>query len=392
MHTCKECSKEFTFQRNLSRHLKNKHNISSVSKRAVNGKEAKHTCPVCHLMFVERSSLRRHERKKHDKNITKSLTKEKSEKFVNFEQSNLEDYPILKNLIPSKFVYRINQVKNIDNTSFQSKFEIADCTEDKFYVWLSELEKKSGVTYRVKSFTKSISLQIVFNKVYRCVHNTFPSKHCIPHPKHTGCQATLTVRIKKCNEILSVKSSITENNNMILLKAIITLNHCHNHSLAPQNSNNIISQSLKFYNRSLNTIHSKQALCQNLTFDNSKLLVEENNDSIENIIINDYESCANTLHDNKQSEIDESDEYDDYILVENVDFQNSTNYEKNEINQLLSDYDSMYKNMSKQFESNPEYFKMAIKSFNSAMKKNIKSKETLLETLHVFGKNSNHFT
>lgn len=51
----------------------------------------------------------------------------------------------------------------LENEYFRAKFEIADCTEEMFFIWLSKLEKKSKVTYRVKSFTKSTSTKVVFN-------------------------------------------------------------------------------------------------------------------------------------------------------------------------------------------------------------------------------------
>lgn len=70
---------------------------------------------------------------------------------------------MFQTLIPEDYVYKINHIEMLENNYFRAKFEIADCTEDMFLIWLSKLEKKSKVTYRVKSFTRSTSTKIVFN-------------------------------------------------------------------------------------------------------------------------------------------------------------------------------------------------------------------------------------
>lgn len=61
------------------------------------------------------------------------------------------------------YVYKVTCYQQFENDGLKSTFEIADCAMDVFFVWLSELEKKSKVTYRVKSFTKSPSSKIIFN-------------------------------------------------------------------------------------------------------------------------------------------------------------------------------------------------------------------------------------
>lgn len=66
-------------------------------------------------------------------------------------------------MIPEDYVYKVNDVEMLENDYLRAKFEIADCTEDMFLTWLSKLEKKSEVTYRVKSFTRSPSAKIIFN-------------------------------------------------------------------------------------------------------------------------------------------------------------------------------------------------------------------------------------
>lgn len=66
-------------------------------------------------------------------------------------------------MLPEDYVYKVIHIENLEQDKFRAKFEIADCTENIFQDWLSELSKKSMVTYRVKSFTKSSSSKIVFN-------------------------------------------------------------------------------------------------------------------------------------------------------------------------------------------------------------------------------------
>jgi len=57
----------------------------------------------------------------------------------------------------------VDSIQHFENGGLKTTFEIADCAEDIFLIWLSELEQKSKVTYRVKSFTKSPSQKITFN-------------------------------------------------------------------------------------------------------------------------------------------------------------------------------------------------------------------------------------
>jgi len=79
-------------------------------------------------------------------------------------------------------------------------------------------------------------------------------------------------------------------------------------------------------------------------------------------------------------------EYDKYILVENIDTPNVLcDNNKNELNELMSDYDTVNKEILKQFRTNPSYFKSAIKQYTLAMKDSLTSKESLLNALHSFG-------
>ncbi|XP_026823341.1 uncharacterized protein LOC113561238 isoform X1 [Rhopalosiphum maidis] len=405
MHICDICNNDFSLRKNLKRHMENVHKttLASTSKHSITtsttSKESKHKCPLCQLAFVERSSLRRHERIKHKVNITAPLRIKKSNNCITFEPSNLEDYPLLKNLVPVDYVYKVICIQHFENDGLRSTFEIADCAVDVFFVWFSELEQKSKVTYRVKSFTKSPSSKIIFNKVYRCIHNTFPSKYRNPHPKHTGCLATLTVRIKKCSEALSVKNTMADNNViMIPLKAIVTLYHRHNHMLVENEKLKKIQKiqckdtSMKIHaaENKLNKIHFDKCNSpqKNTTLSTSQVSIKSNKintctmEPVKKLIIDDNKIIEPIENDIFES----SEEYDKYILVENVHTQNLLHdNNESELDQLMSDYDTVTKRILQQFASNPDYFKSAIKHYTLLLKNSLTSKESLLNTLHSFG-------
>ncbi|CAI6363604.1 unnamed protein product [Macrosiphum euphorbiae] len=423
MYKCDTCTRDFTLKKNLQRHMKNKHDITLafISNNGITTiKEANYKCPKCQLTFVERSSLRRHERVKHKMNITPSLRKKKSSKCMTFEPSNLEDYPLLKKLVPEDYVYKVSNIQYLENDGLRSTFEIADCPEDIFFGWLSEVEEKSNVTYRVKSFTKSSSQKIIFNKVFRCVHNTFPHKLKKAHPKHTGCMATLTVRIKKCSEALTVQNTLADNNViMITLKAIVTLYHNHNHvlidimKLYSKKEKLGKIQEIQCNETSMEEIYTTENQLNVTHFDQFNSTRQSTNSSISQVYSKNNEINDNTtevvtnvfilnesekqlvVDENEKNEPIENDnfeypeEYDKYILVENIDTPNVLcDNNKNELNQLLSDYDTINKRMLKQFESNPSYFKSAIKHYTLAMKNSLTSKESLLNALLSFGEQS----
>lgn len=69
--------------------------------------------------------------------------------------------------MPEEYVYKVNCIEDLKNDNIKAKFEIADCDEKMFFAWLSKVEQKSKVIYRVKSFTKSPSPKIVFNVVIK---------------------------------------------------------------------------------------------------------------------------------------------------------------------------------------------------------------------------------
>uniref|UniRef100_A0A2S2QFT1 Uncharacterized protein n=1 Tax=Sipha flava TaxID=143950 RepID=A0A2S2QFT1_9HEMI len=305
---------------------------------------------------------------------------------------------IFQKLLPSGFIYKINYVESLGNDKLKTKFEIPDCSEKMFMNWLSELSQKSHVTYRVKSYTKSPSPKIIFNKVYRCEHNTFPNKYCDPHPKHTGCPSTLTVRITKCSEALSLKSTIADNNVMIFsLKVIATLYHCHNHILSEsvklsftRKEKQINKNRIKLIKTLINEEETKNNV--NIVHSNDFLSLNTSNsleESMKNIKYNENmtEMIEETivLYENENVEL--SKEFDNYIFVENLNTENLLHNgdNENELNQLLSDFDQANQRMLQQFESNPKYFVSAIKAYTCAMKNSLSSKESLLNALHSFG-------
>ncbi|XP_060872582.1 uncharacterized protein LOC132946549 [Metopolophium dirhodum] len=407
MNKCDICNKDFTLKKNLNRHMRNIHNTitAPISNNCnTTTKKAIHKCPKCQSLFVERSSLRRHERVKHKMNITASLRTIKSIKFITFQPSNLDDYPLLKKLVPDDYVYKVSCIQYLENDGLKSTFEIADCTNDIFLGWLSELEQKSKVTYRVKSYTKSPSQKIIFNKVYRCIHNTYPHKYKKAHPKHTGCMATLTVRIKTCSEALSVKNTMADNNVILIhLKAIVTLYHNHNHMLEETMKLCFIEKETQGEiqcNETSMEIYTTENQLNITHFDNFTSTQQNSNSSISQVSSKNNKIIDNTtemvtkfvVEDNKKNEPNENDnfgypeEYDKYILVENIDTPNVLyDNNKNELNQLMSDYDTVNERILKQFGSNPSYFKSAIKHYTLAMKDSLTSKESLLNALHSFG-------
>lgn len=202
---------------------------------------------------------------------------------------------------------------------------------------------------------------------------------------------------------------------MIPLKAIVTLNHCHNHLLEPvlyanKKEKKIEKQCEDIFNSS--KIHHKidsnsssktnsNEFCYSDTMSSSTQVLSKNkhNESTakiteDNVILNEPEENTLTINDGIQNvpiendNFELSEEFDSFILVENGDTVNSLHDDDNvnELFQLLSDFDSVNERMLLRFESNPDYFLSAINSYITAMKNNLTSKESLLTALHSFGK------
>lgn len=212
----------------------------------------------------------------------------------------------------------------------------------------------------------------------------------------------------------SLKSAIADKNVMIIsLKAIVTLYHCHNHPLSEtvqssftQKKNQIdksgIHKSLinqEETENNLNIVHSNDfsSLNASISLEESMKNIKYNEnmtEMIEETIVlyenenNKLEIDNDTIHSSIENENFElSEEFDNYIFVENVNTENSLNYSdnENELHQLLSDFDQANERMLQQFESNPKYFVSAIKSYTIAMNNSLRSKESLLNALHSFG-------
>lgn len=127
------------------------------------------------------------------------------------------------------------------------------------------------------------------------------------------------------------------------------------------------------------------------TFDNSQKNYTE---LIEEVTLSEFENSNFLMKDNIQKittddvKFELSEEFDDYILVENINAENPVydNDNENELHQLLVDYDTVNEKMIQQFQSNPKYFTSAIKTYTLAMKNNLTSKESLSAVLNSFGK------
>lgn len=200
------------------------------------------------------------------------------------------------------------------------------------------------------------------------------------------------------------------NNNVIMisLKAIVTLNHFHNHMLVESEKLKKIkeiqcidtSMEVHTTENKLNILHFDKfnRTQQNTALSNSQVSIKNN---IINTSTTELDKKLSTLNKTeKKLEMDNnkiieptendnfelSEEYDKYILVENVHMQSLfCDNNENELNQLMSDYNAVNEKIFQQFRSNPNFFKKAIKDYTLAMKNSLTSKESLLNTLHSFG-------
>lgn len=140
---------------------------------------------------------------------------------------------------------------------------------------------------------------------------------------------------------------------------------------------------------------------QNTTLSNSQVSIKNNIINTTNTSTTELDKKLSTLNKTeKKLEMDNnkiiepiendnfelSEEYDKYILVENVHMQSLLcDKIESEFNQLMFDYDTVNERILQQFTSNPNYFKKAIKDYTLAMKTSLTSKKSLLNTLHSFG-------
>lgn len=191
--------------------------------------------------------------------------------------------------------------------------------------------------------------------------------------------------------------------NVIIIphKAILTLYHCHNHVLydvldvcatkkKKQRKNNEIQLykrlnhhkiNKKLYNFNPNTSSSCQVSIENNKTEMSEEMIIPYEPENSTFVMNDNIQNSSTKND-----IELSKEFDNYILVgyENTKNMLHNNDNENELQQLLSDYDTVNERMLLQFQSNPKYFKSAIKTYTLAMKNSLTSKESLLSALKSF--------
>lgn len=189
-------------------------------------------------------------------------------------------------------------------------------------------------------------------------------------------------------------------NNVILIpfKTIVTLYHHHNHMLVDTKkicfteeeklSEIPCNQNVIHHNKTENKLsitHIEKFSSQKKKKTLSSLQV-----SIQNIKDNSKKEVVNKqtiLYKSENNNVESPEENDQYILVENENAQNALHdNHKSELNQLMSDYNTVNKKILQQFESNPKYFKSAVKNYTLAMKNNLTSKKSLLNALHSFGK------
>jgi len=197
-------------------------------------------------------------------------------------------------------------------------------------------------------------------------------------------------------------------NNVILipLKAIVTLYHHHNHMLVETMK---ICLTKKDKLRKIKELQCKERSTDHQKIENKLNIMhfDKFNSSQQNTTLNishvsiknnkintsTTEVVTKLLDDNKIIEpiknvnFESPEEYDKYILVENLNTQSSFHdNNESELNQLISDYDIVNKRILQQFGSNPNYFKSAIKYYTLVMNNSLTSKESLLNALHSFGK------
>lgn len=200
----------------------------------------------------------------------------------------------------------------------------------------------------------------------------------------------------------SVENTMADNVVIVPSKAIVTLHHCHNHLLCDA-SNVYINPNVIQHNTHLNDHNINNNVNEFSSNTSSSLQVSnENNNYNSNteksediIILYESENSEIVMDNNIQNlpadnnNIEFSEEFDNYIMVEYESITNSlqfsNNDDGNELQQLLSDYDTVNEKLLQKFESNPKYFKSAIKTYILAMKNSLTSKESLLTTLKSFG-------
>lgn len=196
----------------------------------------------------------------------------------------------------------------------------------------------------------------------------------------------------------------------IHVKAILTLNYRHNHSVEPLKSTNTKGNSQMQFNETY--------MCFENNFNEEYNNNEFNDSSTTSPILEvplgyssyDYSSTKKLIEEvSMQSEpesyrllmnddieeipmenenVESSETFDKYILVES-DTENPLHNDDSEnklAQQLLFDYDMANERMLRQFKSDPKYFISAIKTYTKTMNYNLNSKNSLLFALESFGR------
>jgi len=200
---------------------------------------------------------------------------------------------------------------------------------------------------------------------------------------------------------------------MISLKAIVTLYHNHNHTLVKtmtfaekqklgkiqEIQCNETSMEIHPTENKLNITHFDKVNSpqQNTTSSISQVSISNNKintnttEAVKKLFILNNSEIKYVVDDNylkdpiENNHFECPEEYDEYILIENIHTQNVLDdNNENELNQLMSDYDTVNEMIFQQFRSNPSYFKSAIKHYTLALKDSLTSKESLLNVLCSF--------
>ncbi|XP_072043310.1 uncharacterized protein [Amphiura filiformis] len=148
---------------------------------------------------------------------------------------------LVQNILPVGYDYHVCQVtveesSNSDNDiNFTATLRLALQSEKELDTWREDFQEVSYATWRVLRQHQSEGQKILFKKTYRCQHNTLPVKSTtnanrrVPS-KHTNCQASMTMVIKKF-KYQGHKLSRSKDTHLPKYPTEIKLDFRHNHPI-----------------------------------------------------------------------------------------------------------------------------------------------------------------
>ncbi|XP_065202508.1 uncharacterized protein LOC135832900 isoform X2 [Planococcus citri] len=180
---CDSCKSRFTSKPDLIQHINNVHTEFKNLR-----------CVECRENFSDKESLLLH-------------------------THPIENYNTLEKILPEAYKYEVDKHVQINDASFVSEIYCNLSSRENSEQWLDKFQRKNKVTFRnmrrqCRSFDQSY---VVFIDRYRCQHNTLPKRRSTPHAKHTGCSATLFIRVYQNKHIPQLSWSR------------IRIKHTHNH-------------------------------------------------------------------------------------------------------------------------------------------------------------------